>query len=205
MYIFVIIIVLSFLIFTKRYAKNAYKSGAYVLCDVLWRISIVAGVVAFTQYSIFSLKEGFLIGISLTCVYIISHFLSNFHRVKILAYFRFVSIVGAPIVEEIVFRGWLLNEIHGSQFKKVLIVSIIFGIYHIKNYYIKSRGSLIYQIVYASLVAGPIFGYAALQTGSLLLPIMLHAINNSLAITLSPVFVGYLKKKLKLSKKSRLI
>jgi membrane protease YdiL (CAAX protease family) len=98
------------------------------------------------------------------------------------------SIVFAPIVEEIFFRGWLFISIPGSIWEKVMITSILFGVYHLKNWHFMTKDVLLRQLVYASLIAGPIFGMARVISGDLFLPILLHSLNNTLSQTLTDFY-----------------
>jgi membrane protease YdiL (CAAX protease family) len=129
-------------------------------------------------------------------MYSIAYFLSKFYRTDIKAYYIFVSVAGAPLMEEILFRGFLLTLLPGSTKEKIVFSSIIFGLYHAKNYFIKTRFSLIYQIIYATLIAGPIFAFSYIKTGSLIFPIILHSVNNLLALFISEKMVRKLGAKL---------
>ncbi|MBT2570091.1 type II CAAX endopeptidase family protein [Planococcus sp. ISL-110] len=82
----------------------------------------------------------------------------------------FILAVIAPIAEEFVFRGLILNWlVEGFGFwKGVGLSSLIFGIFHI-NFF----GAFMFAVV-ASLLY--------LKTGNLLVPILLHIFNNVIAI-----------------------
>lgn len=79
----------------------------------------------------------------------------------------------APIFEEILFRGIILRGMLNSKLSPILAIVIsglIFGMAHLNPW----------QFVGAGLL-GSIFGYVYYRTKSLLLPIILHALNNSLS------------------------
>jgi membrane protease YdiL (CAAX protease family) len=82
-----------------------------------------------------------------------------------------IALIG-PIAEEFIFRGMLLHRMmkKTSMWGGILISSILFGILH------------------ADIIGATIFGIIAsllyLKTGNLLIPILLHIFNNSLAIIL---------------------
>ncbi len=81
-------------------------------------------------------------------------------------------IICAPILEEILFRGLILEscrERFGGALA-VLISSLLFGLIH----------GIPVQIVNA-FVVGLILGYIYIRTGSLITTIILHAINNAIA------------------------
>ncbi len=85
-----------------------------------------------------------------------------------------VTIVPA-ICEEVLFRGFILSGLqaeHGKT-KAVVFSGLLFGLLHfIPN-----------QIVLMSLF-GMLLGFLTLQTGSILVPMLLHFVNNVLAVTL---------------------
>lgn len=79
----------------------------------------------------------------------------------------------APIFEEVIFRGIILRGMLAAKinpFIAIIIGGFIFGMAHLNPW----------QFVGAGLL-GSIFGYVYYRTKSLLLPIILHALNNSLS------------------------
>lgn len=94
----------------------------------------------------------------------------------------------APVVEELFFRGWLIGAIDGTYLEKIMISSLLFGLYHIKNYPLLTKGALLYQMAYAGLIIGPILAFARLETGSVFLPIILHSLNNALSYSVTRLF-----------------
>jgi membrane protease YdiL (CAAX protease family) len=73
-----------------------------------------------------------------------------------------------PLVEELLFRGVILNILrqHGDSFA-IIMSAFIFGLYH----------GNIPQFVFAFLM-GLIAGYLYIRTGSILIPILIHMFNN---------------------------
>jgi len=82
----------------------------------------------------------------------------------------------APIIEEIIFRGLVLNELKKvvPACPAIILQAIIFGIYHMNPL----------QGVYASLL-GIVLGIAAEKTGSIWTPILIHISFNSISTLLS--------------------
>ena len=82
----------------------------------------------------------------------------------------------APIIEEILFRGFLqkfLEESWKDITRAILITSLFFALIHFNPYWI-------IQIYFLGLV----LGYLAWYTGSIIPPIILHTFNNAYALTL---------------------
>lgn len=83
-----------------------------------------------------------------------------------------IALIG-PIAEEFIFRGMLLHRMmkKTSMWGGILISSILFGILH------------------ADIIGATIFGIVTsllyLKTGNLLIPILLHIFNNSIAVILT--------------------
>ena len=85
----------------------------------------------------------------------------------------FVSIViAAPVVEEILFRGYVLDairEIHGDTVA-VLGSAVLFGLLHFEPY-----------VVGMAAIGGVIYGWVRIKTGSLWPSIVSHMVWNFLA------------------------
>lgn len=81
----------------------------------------------------------------------------------------------APICEELLFRGVILRRLSSvSQRFAIFASALIFGMMH---------GNLVQMIL--GFCVGLVFGYAAVKTGSLLLPIAGHIFINTFAVSCS--------------------
>lgn len=82
------------------------------------------------------------------------------------------AVVAAPIVEEILFRGLILESCRErfGRTTAVFVSAFLFGLIHIVPL----------QVVNA-FVVGLILGYVYLKTGSLLSAMIIHAVNNAIA------------------------
>ncbi len=87
-----------------------------------------------------------------------------------------VAILIAPISEEILFRGFLLNKFHSKYGHKnsILITSVIFALFHMH------LGAIV-----PVFILGMSIGWIKIKTRSLLPCIYIHIIQNSLAIILT--------------------
>lgn len=85
--------------------------------------------------------------------------------------FFFVLSVVAPITEEVFFRGLMLRGFlkRYSEFKSILISSILFALIHLNPY----------QII-AAFFIGLFLGWLFSRTGSLMLCILVHALHNGI-------------------------
>lgn len=94
-----------------------------------------------------------------------------------------VSTFLSSIYEEVIFRGFILFGLllFLSQFWSVVISSILFGLWHIKNYKWQTKQQTIYQVVYTGLVFGPIASILTLWTGTIWIAVIVHYIHNLLA------------------------
>lgn len=83
----------------------------------------------------------------------------------------------APITEEVMFRGLLLNRLrpYGEKFA-VVASALCFGLFH---------GNL-NQVFYAFAI-GLVFAYVALRTGRLWQVMLLHAMVNSISVLILPL------------------
>lgn len=86
------------------------------------------------------------------------------------------AVIAAPLLEEMLFRGFLFAGIEASRFgamAAVLVSATVWAATHLQ-----------YDLYHMSiiLVMGLIFGLARWQSGSLLLPLALHVFNNAAAM-----------------------
>ncbi len=89
-----------------------------------------------------------------------------------------VSIVPA-VCEEAMFRGFIQRsfELKYKPFLAAFITSIFFGVYHFNPY-----------AIVGLIALGFYFGYAAYKSNSILVPVVLHFINNFSAVILYMIF-----------------
>ena len=89
--------------------------------------------------------------------------------------------VAAPIVEELFFRGYLLDKLrnHYSDLISVLITSILFGFIHWSPYADYLSGSSDFSRVPTTLFGGFLYGFLRIKTGSIWPSIICHSIWNS--------------------------
>lgn len=95
----------------------------------------------------------------------------------VIALYGLCVVVIPPLVEEIMFRGVVLQSLrrYGDGFA-VLVSAILFGLYH---------GNLI-QIVFAFL-SGLALGFVAVRTNSLLPSMLIHCLNNGVSYAVEMV------------------
>jgi membrane protease YdiL (CAAX protease family) len=99
----------------------------------------------------------------------------------VIALYGLSVVVIPPLVEEIMFRGVVLQSLrrYGDGFA-VLVSAILFGLYH---------GNLI-QMVFA-FVSGLALGFVVIRTNSLLPSILIHCINNGISYAVEMVLRFY--------------
>jgi hypothetical protein len=91
-----------------------------------------------------------------------------------------VWILFVPVTEEILFRGLILGalEIAYGPVRAVVISSLFFGLWHLKNVFWLTDYQLIHQMLYTGLVFGPITAVLALKTRTIWPGVILHYLNN---------------------------
>ncbi len=91
----------------------------------------------------------------------------------------FTTVIAAPLVEEMLFRGYLqkvLEESWRDITKAILATSLFFALVHLNPYWIVQ----IYLL-------GMVLGYLAWRTNSIIPGIILHGLNNGFAVALNNV------------------
>ncbi len=88
----------------------------------------------------------------------------------------FAIAVVAPLIEELLFRGLLQNALmhHVPAWAAILLSALFFAVVHMQP-----------LAMPALMALGAAFGYIYYKTGSLRMTIILHMINNTLALVLT--------------------
>lgn len=165
--------------------------------DLIWRILIIGGVsfigkirlsFSFKQWTILALI--FVLNFGSVYVYNPSH-----HLLYVVS-----AVALGPLAEEMFFRGWVISKLRGSPKDKIIKSSFLFALYHLKNAYVLAPFALIYQVLFAGLVVGPIFAWMKLRYNSLFPSLTLHSITNMVGSTVTEkLFPFIIKKNLKFS------
>jgi membrane protease YdiL (CAAX protease family) len=94
-----------------------------------------------------------------------------------------VSLLFVPIYEELIFRGVLLGYFENmtSKLRAIVLVSVLFGIWHIKNIFWYDQSYVIHQVAYTTLIFSPIACLVALKFRSVWPCVILHYMNNLVA------------------------
>lgn len=92
-----------------------------------------------------------------------------------MAFVFFLVAVIPAVSEEVMFRGYVQKsfELKMTPFKAALITAVFFGLYHFNPYGIIPL-----------ILLGLFFGYAAYKTNSIVVPMVLHFLNNFIAVAL---------------------
>lgn len=108
------------------------------------------------------------------------YFLEYKETGKVAGYNPGVSLLFVPIYEEMIFRGIFLKyfKTQYGNLQSILIVSILFGLWHFKNIFWLSSDALISQIAYTSLIFSPILAWITIKTRSIWPAVILHYLNN---------------------------
>lgn len=100
-------------------------------------------------------------------------------------YLIFASVIFAPIVEEMVFRGSIYNlcKKHVGKLWAMIIASFLFGFLHVYDSLLSGNyADLIYIFLYGGL--GFIINMAYENSDSIICAILIHMLNNSLGLFL---------------------
>jgi membrane protease YdiL (CAAX protease family) len=96
--------------------------------------------------------------------------------------------VFAAFMEEILFRGvlWgLSTAIWQSGLITIIVTSLAFGFWHLKNYHRSGKESTIKQFFYTALYAGPLFAVIRMLSGDIYVGIFVHFVMDTL-VALAP-------------------
>ncbi len=88
-----------------------------------------------------------------------------------------------PIYEEVIFRGFILSALLMLYSIPVAIVvsSLMFGLWHLKNIIVYSKRELILQILSNTILLGPITAIITIITGTIWIAVIVHYFINLFA------------------------
>ncbi len=91
-----------------------------------------------------------------------------------------ISTFLSSIYEEIIFRGIILFGLLTvlAPLFSVVISSILFGLFHLKNYKWQTKAQTRQQVLYAGIIFGPIASVIILWTGTIWLAVIFHYLHN---------------------------
>ncbi len=100
-----------------------------------------------------------------------------------------------PIYEEIIFRGFILFGLMNmySVTYSIIISSILFGVWHLKNIFSYSKKELTLQILSTTFLLGPFMALLTVWTGTIWIAVITHYCINLFA----PSTLSRLEVKLK--------
>lgn len=180
------VIVISFLL-----ASVWFEPKSFYLFDLIWRIFIILGTHIEGIRLSFSRKQWLI----LYSLFFLNLLLIRWLSPQITPVNSIIAAIFAPFAEEMFFRGWIIHSIRGTNKEKVILSSLLFGLYHLKNLFILSPFALIYQVLFAGMIIGPVFAVARIKTNSLFSPIALHGINNTIGLTLTEKFLPFITRR----------
>lgn len=98
-------------------------------------------------------------------------------RVNLIIYYLYVCFIG-PLAEEYIFRGVIFKSLeqYGLWFA-VIISAVLFGFMHMN----------LNQML-SAMVIGLVFGFIRAKSGSILLTVILHIVNNVIAVVITQEF-----------------
>jgi len=189
----------SFILFLYAVEKNAYFLSLSIIGSAIFVVPLVLGIAKLKRDS--SLKEYFALqaiswrtiwqwmlvllalmifesfAIDALGVEEIPSFMMNieFPSVSSMWVLLFAAIIMAPLVEEVIFRGFLLkgfSQTFMGKYGAIIVTSLLWAIIHLQ-----------YELSYVAVifVVGLVFGYARLRTNSIFTPLMMHFFMNLVA------------------------
>ena len=94
-----------------------------------------------------------------------------------------ISTFFSSLYEEIIFRGFILFGllVFLPAIWAVVISSVLFGLWHIKNYKWQTKAQTVHQVLYAGLIFGPVASIVSLWTGTIWIAVIIHYLHNLFA------------------------
>ena len=125
----------------------------------------------------------------------VAHF-SMTHSGRAIVPVTAVSLMFAPVKEEIIFRGFILRwfELEYSRTIAIWSSCVLFGLWHIQNIFMMEPKFVAWQVLYTMLIGGQITARMALYFKSIWPGAIFHSVTNLIALTsLQDLFLSFLK------------
>lgn len=169
MLLFLLIVICSLALMLLNISKTELEAKKRTICQMGWTIPLCL-LIAIAKIIITSSMLNVLSVFNPNTVSGVYSFSVQNATYPMLA---FVSIVCAPIMEEITFRGVLCNRLDKVSFRwcAIIISAAAFGLWH------RNLGQFVY-----TFAAGVLYGYLYLVTKRLIYPMLVHFVNNLLGI-----------------------
>ena len=165
------------LVYVKKYKKSWHIAYLLKFLTTLLFLPVIAylgselGIVPIN-----SLSQVFLLATVLFSI------MGVFFAVKRNVIAFYTQGVFAAFMEEILFRGIIYSlclVIWGNVIVAIVVSSVAFGLWHLKNYPINGKRNTIIQVLMTGLVYGPIFGLLRYWTGDIWLAALAHYLNDT--------------------------
>lgn len=119
----------------------------------------------------------FIIGLPL-CNILFQFFIFDKTFNVVLGYGFLLTVVIAPITEEVFFRGFLQEKLCGvlsNRYLSIFLVAVLFGLIHLPRL---AFGTYSVEGIFSSIVLGCLFGYVYSEGKSIVYPIVFHLLWN---------------------------
>jgi len=101
-----------------------------------------------------------------------------FHSVKN----PIIFFIFTPIAEELIFRGWIYDQLEKMKLNSILGSSVLFGLHHLQYFRYIPTPFAIFQVSY-TFVLGLLFGKIRQKSGGIYLSIALHMLINWFSVS----------------------
>lgn len=106
-------------------------------------------------------------------VFVLLGITQYFHSVKYPLIFFLVT----PLVEELLFRGWIYGQLEKNEWWPVLGSALLFGLHHLQYFSYRPTPFALFQIAY-TFVLGLLFGMMRKKSGSIYPSLLTHMLIN---------------------------
>jgi uncharacterized protein len=109
--------------------------------------------------------------------------LLGFHQYFSTVRFPLVFFIVTPIVEELIFRGYIYGKLEQlKKYSPVIITSALFALHHLQYFNYRPTPFALFQIGY-TFILGLLLGDVRKRSGSVYLSILLHVIINFVTVS----------------------
>lgn len=166
-------------------------SSSQLILFIVWGVIAVIPVILLKSFEEFKIQRDMIrkniFDIFLACALVIAG-LVIFVLTGITKHFQtvqspFIFFIATPIIEELIFRGWMFTKLEKLHLHPVYSTSLLFGVHHLQYFRYIPTPFALFQVTYTFFL-GLLFARLRQKSGNVYISILMHILINWATISL---------------------
>lgn len=175
----------------QRLVLYFFPSFSYQMALVIpWLLIAVIPIVIFKSFKELQIDSQTvrknILDIALICglvtagllLFVFTGITKYFHSVQ----YPLIFFIATPIIEELIFRGWMFTRLEKLNLRPIISTSLLFGLHHLQYFRYVPTPFAIFQMTYTFFL-GLLFARLRKKSGNLYISILLHIFINWVTVS----------------------